>query len=105
MCFWFNKQSYHKITSKFRNIKDVTYTITYNKLALLKFNNEEMNVNIMEINVRDEYWITTYPLGSNIPFTKYFDNKDIPNSIEELKKINKTFFWKRSALVMLQDKT
>ena len=59
----------------------------------------------MEINVRDEYWITTYPLGSNIPFTKYFDNKDIPNSIEELKKINKTFFWKRSALGMLQDKT
>ena len=51
-----------------------------------------MNVNIMEINVRDEYWITTYPLGSNIPFTKYFDNKDIPNSTEELKKINKTFF-------------
>ena len=46
----------------------------------------------MEINVRDEYWITTYPLGSNIPFTKYFDNKDISTSTEELKKKNKTFF-------------
>ena len=29
----------------------------------------------------------TYPLGSNIPFIKYFDDKDIPNSIEKLKEI------------------
>ena len=31
--------------------------------------------------------ITAYPLRSNIPFIKYFDDKDIPNSTEELKKI------------------
>ena len=33
----------------------------------------------------------TYPHRTNIPFIKYFDDKDIPNSIEELKKIYKKF--------------
>ena len=33
--------------------------------------------------------IATYPCGSNIPFIKYYDHKDIPNSIEELKNIYK----------------
>ena len=33
--------------------------------------------------------IATCPCGSNIPFIKYYDHKDIPNSIEELKIIYK----------------
>ena len=37
----------------------------------------------------DEDEITTYPLGSNIPFITYFDVTDIPNSIDKLKKIYK----------------
>ena len=57
-----------------------TYTITNNKIVLCIFNYEE---------VIDEDEITTYPLGSNIPLIEYFDVTDIPNSIEELKKIYK----------------
>ena len=33
--------------------------------------------------------IATYPVGSNISFTKYFDDKNINNSIEKLKKFFK----------------
>ena len=62
------------------SITHETYTITNNKIVLCIFNYEE---------VIDEDEITTYPLGSNIPLIEYFDVTDIPNSIEELKKIYK----------------
>ena len=39
--------------------------------------------------IQDEDRMKTYPHRTNIPFIKYFDDKDIPNSIEELKKIYK----------------
>ena len=35
--------------------------------------------------------MTTYPHRTNILFIKYLDDKNIPNYIEELKKINKMF--------------
>ena len=51
-------------------------------MALYKFFDNE---------ILDEDRITTYPVGSNMPFIKYFDDKDIPKYIEELKIIYKTF--------------
>ena len=63
----------------FRSIRHVIYTITNNKIALHKFNDEDEEI-------KDEDWTTTYPLGSNIAVIKYFDEKDTPNSIEESKK-------------------
>ena len=62
----------------FRSIKHVIYSITNNKIALGKLNDKE---------ILDKDVISTYPLVSNIPFVKYLNDKDIPNSIEELKKI------------------
>ena len=53
------------------------YTTTNNKFTLRKVNDKE---------ILDETRIATYPLGSNIPFIKCFDDKDIPNPIGELKK-------------------
>lgn len=66
----------------FRIIKHAIYTITNNKTTLRKFNHKEL-VN------EDE--IITYLLGSNILFAKYFDDKDIPNSTGELKKLHQNF--------------
>ena len=36
--------------------------------------------------LQDDDKITTYPYGSNITLTKYFDDEDIPDSIKELRK-------------------
>ena len=61
----------------FRIIKHIIYSITNNRIALGKLNDKK---NL------DNDVITTYFLGSNIPFIKYLNDEDIPNSIEELKK-------------------
>ena len=58
------------------------YTFTNNKSDWSKYNDKE---------ILDEDEITAYPFGSNLPFIKCVDDKDIPNSIEELKKSYKTF--------------
>ena len=71
-----------KEQGNFRNIKYVTYTITNNKIALRKVNDKE---------ILDKDGITRYPLGSNTPFIKCFDDEDVPNPIEELKKLYKKF--------------
>ena len=49
-----------------RSIKHEIYTITNNKIALCKLNDKE---------TLDDGRVTTYPLESNIPFMKYFDDK------------------------------
>ena len=49
------------------------------------------NPNENDKELQNDDWITTYPQRSNISFIRYFDDKDIPNSIQELKKIYKTF--------------
>ena len=36
--------------------------------------------------LQDDDKITTYPYGSNITLAKYFDDEDIPDSLEELRK-------------------
>ena len=41
--------------------------------------------------LQDDDRITTYPQGSNITLIKYFDDKDIPDSIEVLRKIYEMF--------------
>ena len=56
--------------------------ITNNKIALRKFNDQ---------GILDEDGIPTYPLGSNIPFIKYFDGKDITTSILKLNKVYQNF--------------
>ena len=58
------------------------YISKNNKSDSRKYNDKE---------ILDEDEITTYPFGSNVPFIKCFDDKDTPNSIEELKKLYKTF--------------
>lgn len=59
----------------FRNIKHVIYTITNNKIALHTFDDK---------GIIDKDEITTYPLGSNIPLVKYFDDKDIPTLVYQI---------------------
>ena len=59
-----NKYIYNKRISK-------VYTVTINKNALSNGDDKE---------IQDEGRITTYLQWSNIPFIKYFDDKDIPNS-------------------------
>ena len=41
--------------------------------------------------ILDKDGITAYPHNSNISFIKYFGDKDMPNSIEELIKMYKKF--------------
>lgn len=59
-----NKYIYNKRINK-------VYTVTINKNALSNGDDKE---------IQDEGRITTYLQWSNIPFIKYFDDKDIPNS-------------------------
>ena len=98
----------------FRTIIRIIYTSTNNKFALLKLNHER---------IMNEDGITTYPLESNIPYIKHFDDKIKPNCIEEIKKIYKKLIVKgqlwlcprhfrrlhvhtrKKTLIMLQEKT
>ena len=64
-----------------RNIKCLIYTITNNKITLQRFNDKEI--------LYEDGITTDHSLRSNIPFINSFNDKDIPNSIEELKKIYK----------------
>ena len=62
---------------------------TNNNIALLKLNDRD---------VINEVRITTYLLESNRPFTEYFEDKNIPNYIDEINKLCKRFiendqFW------------
>ena len=61
-----------------RSTKNVIYTVTKNKIHLHKQTDKE---------ILHEDGITMYPLGSNIPFIKHFDDKDIPKSITENDKL------------------
>ena len=66
----------------FRSIKHAIYTITNNKTTLRKFSHKE---------IVNENEITISLLGSNIPFAKHFDDKDIPNYTGKLKKLHQKF--------------
>lgn len=55
---------------------------TNNNIALLKLNDRD---------VINEVRITIYLLESNRPFTEYFEDKDIPNYIDEINKLCKRF--------------
>ena len=91
---WYKKYTYRKRTKHFRIIYHENYTATSNKTAMC-------NPKIL-----DEDGIITYTHRSNIPFVKYFDDKDIPNSVEELKKTYKYFIENDKLWVMmLQEKT
>ena len=73
----------------FWSIKYLIDATTNNNIALLKLNDRD---------VIDEVRITTCLLESNRPFTKYFEDKDIPNYIDEINKLCKRFsendqFW------------
>ena len=75
MCFRFRNPPITKEQVIFRNNKHVIYTITSNKIALHTFDDK---------GIIDKGEITTYPLGSNIPLVKYFDDKDIPTLIYQI---------------------
>lgn len=52
------------------------------------------NIALLKLNDRDvinEVRITTYLLESNRPLTEYFEDKDIPNYIDEINKLCKRF--------------
>ena len=68
----------------FRSFNHKIYIATSNKMGM-------RNPNEKDKELQDNDRITTYPHGTNIPFTKFFADKDIPNSIEEIKKIYKEF--------------
>ena len=68
----------------FRSYNYKIHTVTCIKIA-------EWNTNENDKELQDSNSITVYLHGSNILLIKFFDDKDIPNSTEELKKIFKTF--------------
>ena len=78
----------HKLMKKgqmcFGSYNHKIYIVTSNKIGMR--NPYEENKKL-----QDNDTITTYSHGTNIPFIKYFADKDILNSIEEIKKIYKEF--------------
>ena len=67
-----NKYIYNKKKKSFKSENHKVYTVTINKSAVSNGDDKE---------IQDEGRITTYLHRSNIPFIKYFDDKDTPNSI------------------------
>ena len=64
----------------FRSINHKIYTVSSNKTA-------NCNPNENDEEILDKAGIMTHPDWSNIPFIKYFDDKDIKiNHIEKLKR-------------------
>ena len=81
----------HDITNKliekeknmsFRSYNHKIYTVTSKKIA-----NSNPNENDKEC--QDPDGITTYLHGSSFAFIIYFNDKEIPDSVEEFKKIYK----------------
>ena len=68
----------------FRSYNHKIYTVTRNKIAMCNLNESDQEL-------QDDDKITTYSHVLNIAFIKHFDDKDIPDSIEELNKIYKQF--------------
>ena len=66
----------------FRSYNYKIHSATCNKIVAWNPNDNEL---------QHSNRITTHPHGSNVPLILFFDDKDIPNSIEELKKIYNTF--------------
>ena len=68
-----------KEQTSFRSINHKTYSVTSNKIAIHSPNENDKET-------LDKDGITTSHFRSNIIFIKCFDDKDILNSIKELKK-------------------